>query len=182
MNVKPPTIDELRFIAADYHLEMSDDDLASFQGLITGSLAAYERIHELTEPKPEVKYPRTPGYRPQPDENPLNAWYVRTSITGADSGPLAGRTVAVKDNVCVAGVPMMNGTSALEGYVPDTDATVVTRILDAGGEITGEGGVREPVLLRRQPHERERADPQSARPGTDERGLVRRQRGARRSG
>ena len=32
---------------------------------------------------------------------------------------------------------MMNGASVLEGYTPDIDATVVTRILDAGGEIAG---------------------------------------------
>jgi len=137
MRVKPPTIDELRRIGAEYHLDLSDADLASFSGLIAGSLPAYERIHELTEPKPEVKYPRTPGYRPEPADNPLNAWYYRTAIKGASSGPLAGKKIAIKDNICVAGVPMMNGTAALEGYVPDTDATVVTRILDAGGEIAG---------------------------------------------
>src|SRR3989449_5891269 len=32
---------------------------------------------------------------------------------------------------------MMNGASTLEGYVPDVDATIVTRILDAGGTIMG---------------------------------------------
>ena len=32
---------------------------------------------------------------------------------------------------------MMNGASTLEGYVPDVDATIVTRILDAGGTILG---------------------------------------------
>ena len=32
---------------------------------------------------------------------------------------------------------MMNGASTLEGYVPDVDATIVTRILDAGGTIAG---------------------------------------------
>jgi amidase len=32
---------------------------------------------------------------------------------------------------------MMNGASTLQGYVPDVDATVVTRILDAGGTIAG---------------------------------------------
>ena len=36
-----------------------------------------------------------------------------------------------------AGVPMMIGAQLLEGYVPDVDATVVERILDAGGEIAG---------------------------------------------
>jgi amidase len=104
---------------------------------MTGSVASYSRLDELTEPTLPVKYPRSPGFRPQPEENPLNAWYWRTEITGATSGPLAGKTVAIKDNVCVAGVPMMNGCSVLEGYVPEIDATVVTRILEAGGTIRG---------------------------------------------
>ena len=37
----------------------------------------------------------------------------------------------------LAGVPMMNGASTLEGYMPEVDATIVTRILDAGGTIVG---------------------------------------------
>ena len=45
--------------------------------------------------------------------------------------------MAIKDNTCVAGVPMMNGSLILEGFVPDVDATVVSRILDAGGNIVG---------------------------------------------
>lgn len=137
MIVKTPTLAELQAIAEGFGLDFSAADLASFQGLMTGTLASYQRIHELAEPKPAVKYPRTPGYRPGAAENPLNAWYYKTSITGAASGPLHGKTVVIKDNVCVAGVPMMNGTSVLEGYVPDIDATVVTRILDAGGKIVG---------------------------------------------
>src|SRR5262249_54354172 len=32
---------------------------------------------------------------------------------------------------------MTNGASTLEGYIPDTDASIVTRILDAGGTIIG---------------------------------------------
>src|SRR2546429_6069971 len=86
---------------------------------------------------PVVKYPRTPGYRPGPEENRQNAWYRKTSIKGAPSGKLKGKRVAIKDNVMVAGVPMMNGASTLEGYIPEFDATVVTRILDEGGEIVG---------------------------------------------
>jgi len=34
---------------------------------------------------------------------------------------------------------MMNGASTMEGYVPDVDATIVTRIPDAGGTIAGTG-------------------------------------------
>ena len=62
---------------------------------------------------------------------------MKTSVKGASKGPLKGKTVALKDNVMLAGVPMMNGAATLEGYVPDLDATIVTRILDAGGEIVG---------------------------------------------
>ena len=40
--------------------------------------------------------------------------------------------MAIKDNICVAGVPMCNGSRVMDEFVPDIDATVVTRILDAG--------------------------------------------------
>ena len=86
---------------------------------------------------PTVDYPRTPGYRPPPEENPMNAWYIKCEVKGAPRGPLSGKTIVLKDNISLAGVPMMNGASTLEGYIPDIDATVVTRILDAGGTIVG---------------------------------------------
>ncbi|HSN32389.1 MAG TPA: amidase, partial [Ideonella sp.] len=59
------------------------------------------------------------------------------AVRRAAHGPLLGKRVVLKDNICLAGVPMMNGASSLEGYVPDVDATLVTRILDAGGTIVG---------------------------------------------
>ncbi|MEX2482078.1 MAG: amidase [Gammaproteobacteria bacterium] len=137
MSIKRPTLDDIDLIASQYGLDLSTEDLVSFQGLMEGPFASYERLDALVEPKLPVKYPRTPGYRPAPEENLLNAWYYKCSITGARGGKLKGKTVVIKDNVCVAGVPMMNGTAVLEGYVPDVDATVITRILDAGGEIVG---------------------------------------------
>ena len=137
MRVKPPSIDTLSAIAESYGMDLSDDDLDSFHGLIAPIMASYERLDQLPEPTLPVKYPRTPGHRPTPQDNPLNAWYWRSEIKGASDGLLAGKTVAIKDNVSVAGVPMMNGTAILEGYVRDADATIVTRILDAGGTILG---------------------------------------------
>jgi amidase len=137
MSVRKPLLEELRHIAAAYHMKLTDEDLASFRNLMDEAIASYRRVDELAEPKLPVKYPRTAGYRPAPEENPLNAWYWRCSIKGAPAGKLAGKRVAIKDNVCVAGIPMMNGTSILEGYVPDVDATIVTRMLDAGAEIVG---------------------------------------------
>ncbi len=137
MIVKTPTVDEIAMIASHFGLDLSEDDLDSFQGLMAGTLASYQRLQQLPEPTLPVKYPRAGSYRPDRAEDPLNAWYQKCSIKGAKRGPLLGRRIAIKDNICVAGIPMMNGTSVLEGYVPEGDATLVTRILDAGGEIAG---------------------------------------------
>jgi amidase len=118
-------------------MTLTDDDVASFLALMQGSFAAYDAVDAMPDYLPPVKYPRIPGYQPEGAENRYNAWYVKTTVKGAPSGKLAGKTVALKDNICLAGVPMMNGASTLRGYVPDVDATVVTRILDAGGTIVG---------------------------------------------
>src|SRR6184192_772441 len=135
--LRKPPLDELGRIAKAYDLDLSAEDLTSFRTLMDGVLASYRRLDQFAEPTLPVKYPRNAGYRPQPEENSLNAWYQKCSIKGATSGILAGKRIAIKDNVCVAGVPMMNGSSVLESYVPEFDATIVTRILDAGGEIVG---------------------------------------------
>ena len=107
------------------------------QDIVAPLCAAYAALDAVPDEKPAVKYPRDGGRRPRADENKLGAWYVKTSIKGKPAGKLAGRRVALKDNVCLAGVPMMVGAGFLEGSVPDIDATIVTRILDEGGEIAG---------------------------------------------
>ena len=58
--------------------------------------------------------------------------YWKCDIKGAPDGILKGKKIAIKDNCCVAGVPMCIGSTILEGYTPEVDATIVTRILDAG--------------------------------------------------
>ena len=132
-----PTIGQLREIAHMFGMHLNDADLEAFRGLMSAIFESYRRIDQLSDPALPVRYARAGGYRPTAEENPLNAWYQQCSIKGAASGPLAGKRIAIKDNVCVAGVPMMNGSWVLEGYVPEFDATIVTRILDAGGEIVG---------------------------------------------
>src|SRR5213594_4245242 len=137
MPVTRPTVAQVRVLADDLGMTLSDDDVASFLALMAGSIAAYDAIEAMPDYVPAVTYPRTPGYRPEGAENRYNAWYVKTTVKGAPTGRLAAKTIVLKDNVCLAGVPMMNGASTLEGYVPDLDATIVTRILDAGGTIVG---------------------------------------------
>jgi amidase len=45
--------------------------------------------------------------------------------------------LSFKDHTMVAGVPASFGTFALEGFVPDIDATVVARVLEAGATVVG---------------------------------------------
>ena len=136
-SAKLPTPDELKAVGRQLGMNLSDADVAFFLETMGGSVAAYHAIEAMVDPMPAVKYPRTPGYRPEGAENKYNAWYYKSEVKGAPNGKLKGKRVALKDNVCLAGVPMMNGASTFEGYVPDVDATIVTRMLDAGGTILG---------------------------------------------
>jgi len=135
--VKRPTIEQLQKIVSSLHMSMSEREVGEYLDVLEATMQAYDRVEQLPDYLPEVRYPRTPGTRPSPGENPLGAWYVKSEVKGAPYGPLSGKRIVLKDNICLAGVPMMNGASTLEGYVPDVDATVVTRILDAGGTIVG---------------------------------------------
>ncbi|RYM02751.1 amidase [Sporolactobacillus sp. THM7-7] len=135
---KKPDLESLRKISTQYHMTLDDEELQSFQKVLSdGIFKSYDIVDKLVEPELPVKYKRTPGYRPSKEGNPLNAWYWKTKVEHAETGKLTGKKLAVKDNVSLAGVPMMNGTKVLEGFVPQIDATVVTRILDEGGEILG---------------------------------------------
>jgi amidase len=82
-------------------LALSRDDLTSFRNLMDGVLASYRRLDQFAEPTLAVKYTRDAGFRPGPSDNRLNAWYWRCSIKGATSGPLAGKKIAIKDNVAL---------------------------------------------------------------------------------
>src|SRR6266511_5337311 len=135
--LRRPPIGELQRIALSYGMDLNPEELAGLRDLMEGVLASYRRLDQIVEATLPVKYPRDAGYRPTAEENRLNAWYWKCAIQGALAGKLTGKRIAVKDNVCLAGIPMMNGSNVLEGYVPYEDATIVTRILDAGGEIVG---------------------------------------------
>ncbi len=137
MTIVAPTARDMIEAGEALGITMSERDAAEYLECVAGLVDSYRIVDSLPDYLPEVKYPRTPGYRPEGEENKYNAWSYKTSIKGAKRGKLAGKRIAIKDNVCVAGVPMMNGASVLEGYMPDVDATIVTRILDAGGEIAG---------------------------------------------
>lgn len=87
----------------------------------------------------EERFPREDIHFPEKSENSHGAWAWKCSIVDkqAKGGKLQGKTFAIKDNVAVKGVPMLLGTNFIKGFVPECDATVTTRILEAGGKVLG---------------------------------------------
>ncbi|HEU5083538.1 MAG TPA: Asp-tRNA(Asn)/Glu-tRNA(Gln) amidotransferase subunit GatA [Acidimicrobiales bacterium] len=62
---------------------------------------------------------------------------------GEDVGPLAGVPVALKDNLCTRGVPTTCSSRILDGWRPPYDATVVTRLQQAGAVVVGKTNLDE---------------------------------------
>src|SRR6185436_14506078 len=108
MPVTSPTPDQLKKIADDMGLSLNESDIASFIALLQPNIDSYNVVDQLPDYLPPVKYARTSGYRPSAEENRYNAWYCKARVEGASSGKLKGKTVVLKDNVMLAGVPMMN--------------------------------------------------------------------------
>jgi len=132
-----PDADKLKRLAAEMNYQLDDDTAATMLQYLAPFGDSYLYLDQVDNELPPVRFPERSHYFPAAGDNRLGAWYVRTNIKGSDSGPLRGKRIAVKDNIFVANVPMMNGASILEGLVPDFDASVVTRLLEAGADIQG---------------------------------------------
>src|SRR5204863_4164660 len=64
-----------------------------------------------------------------------NVW-ITTVEPAEGSGPLSAMTLAVKDNIDVAGVPTTAACPAY-AYTPTVSAPVVQRLVDAGAAVIG---------------------------------------------
>jgi aspartyl-tRNA(Asn)/glutamyl-tRNA(Gln) amidotransferase subunit A len=62
---------------------------------------------------------------------------------GRDPGPLAGVPVVLKDNLCTRGVPTTCSSRILDGWLPPYDATVVSRLHEAGAVVLGKTNLDE---------------------------------------
>ena len=62
---------------------------------------------------------------------------------GRDPGPLAGVPIALKDNMCTRGIPTTCSSKILDGWRPPYDATVVTKLREAGAIVIGKTNLDE---------------------------------------
>lgn len=143
----------LNAIATDCNLSLAPDELQAAVTTVSKMASALNDLDRLAPLTNDLV--RSPGsrrwWRPESAENRLGAWYVRSEICERDHGRLQGKTVAIKDSIAVAGIPLANGSVILEGYVPDFDATVVTRVLMEGATVAGKA-VCEPMCLSASGH------------------------------
>lgn len=145
--LRPPTPGQVAEYAARHHLHPSPDELTALTAAVAASLDGFTRVEELDEPVVELRHrQRDPGRAPRLDEDPYNAFIRLCEVRGAAEGPLAGKTVGVKDCIAVAGVPMTNGGRRTPAVVPTEDAVVVERLLDAGAVITGKTNLEDLAL------------------------------------
>lgn len=136
--------DDLVKIASKIGVTMAENEIEDYETMRKAMTSAFDRLLAMPEyhlPVDTNRFPRKNIHLPSKEENVLGvAWAHTFSVGGSSTNPaglLAGRTLCLKDNICVAGVPQVNGTDMIGPWIPESDATLVTRILEAGGEIMG---------------------------------------------
>ena len=78
------------------------------------------------------------------DEAITAAQEAETAIaSGGYLGPMHGVPVAIKDQFLTKGILTTAGSNMLRDYIPEEDATVVTRLKDAGAVIIGKTNLTE---------------------------------------
>lgn len=138
MPLRPPTEAEIQELGDDLHLNLTGEEVSDYQELVAGVLESYEVVRSRGQPETNhsTSRQRDPGHRVRSDD-PYNAWITRCEVLGSEDGQLANWDVAIKDNISVAGVEMTCGSQVMEGYVPNIDATLVSRLLDEGARVVG---------------------------------------------
>jgi len=134
-----PDAAELVELAASLNLRMNEKEAEQYLPLIFDAMRDLDAFVQsrAEEAAPPMLFPeRGPGYRPSLSEDRYQAWLWKCGF-GGGAGLLAGKSVSFKDHISVAGIPQVYTSQALEGFVPDVDATVVTRVLAAGGKVAG---------------------------------------------
>ncbi|THX84553.1 amidase signature enzyme [Aureobasidium pullulans] len=138
----PVTTETLEDLCSQLGVKIYGTEKEDYRRLLAVFHDASEQLMAMDDyvpPVDEERFSRENIHFPKKTENEHGAWAWKCTVT--DKQPkgdkLQGKTFALKDNVALKGVPMLLGTNFIKDYVPDCDATVATRILEAGGTILG---------------------------------------------
>ncbi|KAJ7629505.1 amidase signature domain-containing protein [Mycena polygramma] len=134
------TLSDVSAAAQKLSFAIPPDHGADYLVLLGATDRAVEAIMSYPDyqiPVDLKNYPRKNIHRPLPKDNKLRGWAWKATIEGNAGGILDGKTVCFKDTVCIADVPQLFGTTAVQDFIPVSDASVVTRVLEQGGLIVG---------------------------------------------
>ena len=143
-----PDVDQVIAVARSLGMSLGAEEAKLYRDRVVQGLLAIEEFMRtrIDEDRPPLLSPaRAPGHRPTTEEDPFHAWLWKCEIKAATEGLLADKTVSFKDHTAVAGMPLTLGTYLMEGYTADFDATVVTRVLAAGGTVIGKNSMDGPA-------------------------------------
>jgi amidase len=138
-----PDAADVAATAARLRLPLTEAELAALTDRVGRELATSDRF--MARRLPQTRLPlsapvRAPGEAPLDTDDPLGAWTWRCRIeveSTPEDAPLTGVRVGLKDHTAVAGLPMTWASDATAHVVADLDASVVTRVLDAGATVVG---------------------------------------------
>lgn len=137
-----PTPEQIEEYAARQRVAISLDDVDKHVDRVAAWLTVFDRLDRIEQPQVPLRYPlRDPGRPPGRHEDPHNAVIRWCDVKGAKTGRLAGRRIAVKDTIAVAGVPMTAGLKRVPAVIPTEDAVTIERLLDAGATIVAKTNV-----------------------------------------
>lgn len=137
------TLEDLHAQPAKLGVKLQPNEVDDYYKILRALDKSVKKILDMDDyyqPTFLEKYPRKNIHRPSSEDNKKGAWAYKVTIEpakGSENRPLYGKTVCLKDCVEVAQVPQILGTDAHEPWIPDADATVVTRLLEAGATIVG---------------------------------------------
>lgn len=132
-------------------LAIPESEITDFTAILAAVHDSAEKIDALPDYLPPTNLDRFPRKNVTKiyGTDDLGAWVYKFDIEdqNPNSGPLKGKTVSIKDNIGVAGIPQVNGTDTWDPWIPKADATVVRRVLENGGHIVGTANCEQLCLF-----------------------------------
>jgi aspartyl-tRNA(Asn)/glutamyl-tRNA(Gln) amidotransferase subunit A len=126
---------------------MAKNDTRSARAIAREVAAGHLRATEVVEAalsRIQAEEPRVGAFNAVTHERALErARAIDADLARSAALPLAGVPLALKDNMCTAGIPTTASSRILRGFVPVYSATVVSRLEAAGAVLVGKTNLDE---------------------------------------
>lgn len=137
----PVTEETVRTQLGKLDVSLFPGEEAEFRSFLAAAHETAKVVEAMDDFRPPTDLARFPRKNVEAilAKDELGAWVYKFDLqdVNANSGPLSGVTICIKDCIGIAEIPQIMGTDCWEPWTPSADATVVTRLLEAGARIIG---------------------------------------------